>query len=180
MEKGSRGHRLGGRNFHSLARHPTEAVREAKVRVVESRPAGQRVPGDEAKRLQCPAQAARPGRGRRNGILVGEGRLRAARSRCGQRPVEAAAWAKGKRGMEAALLWVAYRRKAGRGERGGRWPQPSSGKMLWLKSACAARRRAKMKVRREAVPGEPIALLLAWCAQVLGRCSGRRGRFGLA
>ncbi len=111
--------------------------------------------------------------------MAGKGRLRAAQSRYDRRPVGAAAWVKGKPGMKVALPWVAYRREAGRGGRGGRWPQPSVGKMLRSKSACAVRRGAKMQVRREAVSGEPIALLLTWCALALGRCCGRRAWFGL-
>jgi len=38
LAKGSGGHRLGGRNFHSLAWHSTEAVREAEVRAAGSPP----------------------------------------------------------------------------------------------------------------------------------------------
>jgi len=44
LAKGSGGHRLGRRNFHSLARCPTQAVREAETQAAERRPAGQRLP----------------------------------------------------------------------------------------------------------------------------------------
>ena len=61
MEKGSGGHRLGGRNFHSLARHPTEAVREAEVQAAESRPAGQRPPADRMKVVAAPGSGSEAG-----------------------------------------------------------------------------------------------------------------------
>ncbi len=102
------------------------------------------------------------------------GRQRWARS---ERRVAAAAWVKSKPGMKAALPWVAYRRKAGRGGRGGRWPQPFAGKKPRSKVACGVRRGAKMQVQREAVPGEPAAILLVQSAPVLGRYPGRRAWF---
>ena len=167
MAKGSGGHRLGWRGFRHPTLHLTEAVREAKVRVARSHPVGQRPPVDEAEQLQRPAQAARLGCERRNGTLAGKGRLRAVRSRCGQRPVGAAAWAKGKRGMKAALPWAELCRKPGGVGCGGQWPQPCAGEVYRSKSACAARRRATMEAQREAVFGQPAAILLARWAPVL-------------
>jgi len=52
--KESRDHRLGKQDFREFARHPAEAVREAEVQAVESRPAGQRPPADERKAFAAP------------------------------------------------------------------------------------------------------------------------------
>ena len=70
--------------------------------------------------------------------MAGKDRLRAAQSRCNRRPVGAAAWAKGKPGMKTALLGVEPCRKPPGAGRGGRWPQPSAGKMPRLRAGYEA------------------------------------------
>jgi len=93
------------------------------------------------------------------------GRRREARS---ARRVGAAAWAKGKRGMKAALPWMRRARKPGGGRLGEEWPQPSTGKMPRLRAGYEAEGRAKMKMKvwREAVSDERAAALLAQSAPV--------------
>ena len=111
--------------------------------------------------------------------MAGKGRLRAAQSRWGNAPL-------GRRsGRKASAMpkphchgWACC--EPGGAGRGRRWPQPSAGEVPWLKSAWGARGHATMKGQREAVSGQPAAMLPAWWASVLRRCCGRWAWFGLA
>ena len=173
MAKRNGGYLLGGRRFGEIAWFLADAVCGAEVQAAEVawRGAGRRWINEGG--LQRPAQAVRRGRGRRNGTLAGKSRLREAKSRCVQRPAGATAWAKGKRGMKAALpRWALLQAH----QCGARWAVAAAvcGEMPRLKSACAARRGAKMKVQHEAVSGQPEAVLLSWCALVSRQRSERR------
>jgi len=107
LAKGSGGHRLGGRNFHSLAWHSTEAVREAEVRAAGSRPAGRRLPVGGTRVVAAPGAGCEAGVWAEGTALWQAkplfGRRRWARS---ERRVAAAAWVKSKPGMKAAPPWV--------------------------------------------------------------------------